>query len=261
MHITSDNQGPEWTDEDQDELDQLRSGVDENSAPRQTIDRRRGVSVRAYDALMCYKKGEWNNISDEMRKRYVMILRRSACKGTFASKETREQATATLNALGIPLESEKKQRAANKEPLTEKELANIAKSRRKLVDRQKRLILERLNLLHAGGMTTVPEPGPYQRQAIEELVEAGEVVLIREDDVQLLRGAKPRDGSPRRKRHIVMLGLPYDEARYRKDATERRSAVFTRDTGTAVSLPKPPPETEPEPVMPAPPAEDEDDLI
>lgn len=169
--------------------------------------------VKFFDAYMCFQRGEWEGISEELRRRYVMILRRAANARTFSTDEVRKNALAVLEALGLPAESEKNQKAARKEPLTEKEKENIARSRRKLVDRQKRIIVEKIE---RNEMTTqmhcLVDPGPYQEQAVAELVREDKILIILDEMIQIERGRPPYDGSPRRSKRVVRLGFPMNHA-------------------------------------------------
>ena len=54
------------------------------------------------------------------------------------------------------------------------------------------------------------DPGPYQLQAIDELVAEGRVVLIDDETLPITRGRPPYDGSPRRSKRVMRLGLPMD---------------------------------------------------
>lgn len=163
--------------------------------------------VKFYDAYMCWKNGEWEFLNEEQRRHYVMILRRSAGVGSFSNDETKRLAKETLEAMGLPLESEKDQRAKRgKQVLSEQQLANLEKSRRKLVDRQKRLLAQKLAAAVDTRMAVVVEPGPYQQQAIDELVAEGGAVLVADDMVPITVGRVPADGSPRRSRRVVRVG-------------------------------------------------------
>lgn len=256
--MSSDEHEEPMSEDDREELEQTRREMleDEERAPSQ---KRTIPSIKFSDVKSCYEKGEWGTISDEMRTLYVRLLRRCANSATFASVETQETARSILSALGLPLESERAQKLKNSEPLPPVVAGWVAKSRRKLVDRQKKLMLERLNKLLAEGITTITEPGPYQEQAIAELIESGEVVLIRDSDVQLRTGAMPQGETKRRKRRVVMIGLPFNEAKYREELKGPKPKL-PKQTAKGISYP-PDPTVWPDAPPPAPPAEDEDDLI
>lgn len=233
----------ELTDEDREACAAEQYEEEHELVPR----RNRKPHVKFFDAYICYQKGEWGMIPEELRKQYVMILRRSAAENTFSTSATRDNARAILSALGIPLESEKTQKARAREiagPLPPEVNEWVERSRRKLVDRQKRLMVEKIEKSVYTGFVSVLTPGPYQEQAIKELVEEGKATLLADEMVQIEKGRPPVDGSGRRKRRVVRIGAPL--------AADVAPAV----PGPLLAEPAPVPPPEP----PAP-AGEEDDLI
>lgn len=200
-----------WTDEDQEELEETKRQMKEEEEARKTRKSKRVVQhVKFFDAFMCFQRGQWNDIDDDLRRRYIMILRRAANANTFSTDEVRKNALAVLEAVNVPAVSEKRLRALRKQPLTEKEKENVAKSRRKLVDRQKRLLVEKIKANELTQMAAIVDPGPYQIQAFEELSREGKIVVIEDEEIPITKGRAPYDGSPRRNRRVVRLGLPLD---------------------------------------------------
>lgn len=255
-----DEPGYQMTEEDRLICEQEKQEMIDAEERERAISRKPYSHLKFGDAVLCYQNGEWESIPEKMRRHYIMLLRRSANPNTFSVKETRELAASILSALAIPLEGEKKQKKlarSGEMPAVVNEW--LEKSRRKLVDRQKRLILERFRSIQAGGMITVANPGPYQEQAIDEMVKAGDVVFIRDDTVKHTKGALPRDGSPRRSKRVVFLGLPFDREASLALAREPAPAARRRDGGSAVSYPPTAPSARPEPATP--PVDQDEDLI
>lgn len=147
--------------------------------------------------------GKFGEQTRERQKIMLGLLNRAASGKTLAAPDSVRIARETLDALGV-------------KPKAERTGTPLERSRAALIERHKRLLMEEMrgaadivgsDRKHAMGMVSVVNPGPYRLAAAEALIEAGEAVLIRDEEMQITRGRKPAEGK-RRQRRVVVIGLP-----------------------------------------------------